>query len=176
MALIIGEHILAGYNTGMSSSPDIHVRCACSEGSPAIKIILYETFASTWLPHLTSAAAETYKRQDRPTAYINEQAILSWVAEQDGGVVGFVGLEGNFVNALHVRPSRARMGVGSRLMDKVEAEISAEGFAAVRPETDTFNVPSLTFYIGRGYREVDRYPDTEWGSGLTTVLLEKLFT
>ena len=54
-----------------------------------------------------------------------------------------------------------------------EAEIAAAGFSAARLETDTFNTRSRAFYAGRGYREGDRYPDKEWDSGLTTLLLVK---
>jgi ribosomal protein S18 acetylase RimI-like enzyme len=78
------------------------------------------------------------------------------------------------VNALHVRPSHARMGIGSKLMDKAEAEITSAGFALAELETDTFNSQSQAFYAARGYREVDRYPDEEWNSGLTTVRFEKV--
>ena len=31
------------------------------------------------------------------------------------------------------------------------------------------------FYAARGYREIDRFPDKEWNSGLITLLLAKTF-
>jgi ribosomal protein S18 acetylase RimI-like enzyme len=58
-------------------------------------------------------------------------------------------------------------------MDEAEARIAEAGHAAVRLETDTFNHASQALYRSRGYGEVDRYPDTEWASGLTTLLLRK---
>ena len=58
-------------------------------------------------------------------------------------------------------------------MDKAEATIAEAGFAKARLETDTFNTRSRAFYDRRGYREADRYPDEEWNSGLTTLLLVK---
>lgn len=58
-------------------------------------------------------------------------------------------------------------------MDKAESEIGSAGFISVRLETDTFNIGSQAFYAARGYQEIDRYPDEEWGSGLTTLLLQK---
>ena len=72
--------------------------------------------------------------------------------------------------------AHARSGVGARLMDQVEAEAANAGFAALRLETDTFNTASQAFYRARGYREADRYSDTEWNSGLTTILLVKDLT
>jgi ribosomal protein S18 acetylase RimI-like enzyme len=77
------------------------------------------------------------------------------------------------VNALHVHSAQARSGVGSLLMDKAELEIALAGFAEARLETDTFNERSQAFYAARGYREAGRYPDEEWQSGLTTLLLLK---
>ena len=62
------------------------------------------------------------------------------MAECNGDVVGFIDWEGDFVNALHVRGSHARRGVGRRLLDHAEAEIANAGFPAVRLETDTFNI------------------------------------
>lgn len=58
-------------------------------------------------------------------------------------------------------------------MSCAEAEIAAGGFASVRLETDTFNAVAQSFYAARGYREAGRYPDKEWNSDLTTILLVK---
>jgi hypothetical protein len=58
-------------------------------------------------------------------------------------------------------------------MDLAEAEIARAGHAQARLETDTFNTRSQAFYAARGYVEADRYPDHEWNSGLTTLLLVK---
>ena len=93
------------------------------------------------------------------------------MAERAGEVVGLAHREADFVRALHVHSAHARSGVGARLMDQVEAEALDAGFAAIRLETDTFNTAAQAFYRARGYREAGRYPDTEWNSGLTTLLL-----
>jgi ribosomal protein S18 acetylase RimI-like enzyme len=157
----------------MASPADIHVRPARAADADALRAILYDTFESTWLPQLTPAAAAAFRDEDRPAAYVGERGLRFWVAEVQGEVVGFVDWEADFVNALHVRASHARSGVGGRLMDVAEAAIAKAGFAAARLETDTFNTRSQAFYAARGYREADRYPDHEWASGLTTLLLVK---
>jgi ribosomal protein S18 acetylase RimI-like enzyme len=157
----------------MTSPADILIRPAAPEDADALKAILRDTFESTWLPQLTPKAAETYRRDDRPAAYVDERGALFLVAEVDGEVVGFVDRDGDFVNALHVLASHARSGVGGRLMDHAEAAMAAAGHARARLETDTFNTRSQAFYAKRGYREAGRYPDQEWNSGLTTLLLVK---
>jgi GNAT superfamily N-acetyltransferase len=139
----------------------------------ALQAILYDTFQSTWRPNVTEAAARAFVEEDRPAGYVGARGLLFWVVEVAGEVAGFVDWDGDFVNALHVRSANARQGLGRRLMDHAEGEIRRAGLGAARLETDTFNLRSQAFYASRGYREADRYPDTEWNSGLTTLLLVK---
>ncbi|MGY9050407.1 MAG: GNAT family N-acetyltransferase, partial [Rhodobacterales bacterium] len=89
-------------------------------------------------------------------------------------VIGLVDWQDDFVHALHVHSAHARSGAGTALMDLAEAEIARAGFSAARLETDTFNMRSQAFYAARGYIEKDRYPDLEWNSNLTSILLEKV--
>jgi ribosomal protein S18 acetylase RimI-like enzyme len=157
----------------MQSPLDIVVRAARLADASALKTILFDTFESTWLPNITRVAAQSFRDENRPGVYVGQRGLLFWLAEHEGEVIGFVDWEGDFVNALHVRSSHARSGVGKQLMDKAEAEIVKAGFRAARLETDTFNTRSREFYAARGYAEAGRYPDKEWNSGLTTILLIK---
>ncbi len=140
---------------------------------PGLQAILHDTFQSTWRPQITPTAAQAFLTEDRPSVYVGERGLLFQVAERAGEVVGFVDWQGDFVNALHVRTAHARTGVGAALMQLAEAAIARAGHPAVRLETDTFNARSRAFYAARGYAEADRYPDTEWNSGLVTLLLVK---
>ena len=149
------------------------LRMARADDAPALRAILYDTFESTWKPAVTVEAAQAFLREDRPSAYVSTRGLMFHVAERGGEIAGFVDWDGDFVNALHVLARHARTGVGARLMDLAEAEIANAGFAAARLETDTFNLRSQAFYRARGYVEVERYPDLEWDSGLTTLLLVK---
>ncbi|MFA7263821.1 MAG: GNAT family N-acetyltransferase [Caulobacter sp.] len=157
----------------MASTIDILIRQARADDEAALKAILRDTFESTWLPQLTAEAARAFLSEDRPAAYVGERGLMFLVAEVSGEVVGFVDWDGDFVNALHVRSSHARTGLGGRLMDRAEAGIAEAGFPTARLETDTFNLRSQAFYAARDYVEADRYPDEEWSSGLTTLLLVK---
>ena len=125
--------------------PDIHLRQARPDDAPALQAILRDTFESTWRPELTAEAARAFLGEDRPAAYVGARRLLFLLAEVHGG----------------------------RLMDRAEAAIAAAGFPAARLETDTFNLRSQAFYAARGYVEAGRYPDEEWNSGLTTLLLVK---
>ena len=157
----------------MSPRPDILIRPARPSDSQALREVLHDTYESTWLPQVTPAAAQAFLDEDRPAAYIAARLGEFRVAVADGVAVGFVDWEADLVHALHVRSSHSRMGIGGLLMNLAEAEIAKAGFSAARLETDTFNSRSQAFYTGRGYREADRYPDAQWNSGLTTLLLIK---
>ncbi|MGH6987954.1 MAG: GNAT family N-acetyltransferase [Caulobacteraceae bacterium] len=151
------------------------VRAARAGDIGSLVAILHATFESTWQPQITRQAAEAFLTEDRPAAFVAEHGMACWVADLEGETNGLVHFEGDFVHALHVHPAWARRGVGSALMDLAEAEIARAGHPAVRLETDTFNAPARAFYAARGFTEADRFPDEEWKSGLTTLLLVKRF-
>ncbi len=157
----------------MSSRLNVILRPAQPADAPALKAILHDTFESTWRPNISPAAAMAFREEDRPSDYVSRRGTLFWVAECEADVVGFIDWDGDFVNALHVLASHARSGVGTRLLAHAEAEIAKAGFPSARLETDTFNTRSQSFYAGRGYEEAGRYPDAEWNSDLTTILLVK---
>ncbi len=157
----------------MMRETGILVRPSRAGDAPALRAILNDTFESTWRPQITAEAARAYLEDDRPGAYVASNGVEFWVAERADEVVGLVHWRHDFVHALHVRAAHARTGVGARLMDEAEAAIAAAGHAEARLETDTFNQRSQAFYAARGYREAARYPDEEWASGLTTLLLVK---
>ena len=161
------------YPAIMSRDRDPILRAARREDTANLCAVLHDTFDNTWRPNITEAAVQAFLQEEKPAAYVDMRGLLFWVAEVAGQVVGFVDWDDDFVHALHVHSAHARQGIGRRLMDHAEKQIAAAGFAVARLETDTFNHPSQAFYAARGYREVDRYPDEDWESGLTTVLLVK---
>jgi ribosomal protein S18 acetylase RimI-like enzyme len=158
----------------MSEPSTITVRPSRPADAAALIAILYDTFESTWAPQVTPAAAARFRAEQRPRAFVTERGHEFLVAERAGAVVGLVHWEGDFVTALHVHSTTARTGVGGALMDAAEAAIAAAGHPTARLETDTFNARSRAFYAARGYHEADRYPDEEWSSGITTLLLKPL--
>ncbi len=147
------------------------IRPARPGDDSAIFAVLSDTFESTWKPVITPEAASRYA--ERASAFVAQCSRDMWVAEVDGLVVGLLYWHDDFIGSLHVQSNHARQGLGALLMDLAETAIAAAGFATARLETDTFNLSSQRFYAARGYCEADRYPDEEWDSGLTTLLLVK---
>ena len=139
----------------------------------AVIDILEDTFASTWRPNITAKAAQRFLAEARPARYFDSRGNQFMIAAVDGKPAGFVDWEDGFIHALHVHSAYARHGIGSILLELAERKIAAAGKTCARLETDTFNTRSRAFYKAHGYVEKDRYPDKEWDSGLTTLLLEK---
>ena len=157
----------------MTQDEDLNIRSARAADSAALIAVLSSTFQSTWRPAITPAAADAYARENRPADYVARCGLEFRVAERAGEVIGLVHWRNDFIHALHVHSAHARNGAGTALMDLAETEIARAGFPFARLETDTFNTASQAFYAARGYAEAGRYPDEEWKSGLTTLLLEK---
>ena len=155
------------------AEPPVLLRAFHPTDEAGVVAVLDATFHSTWAPQLTPAALEARLRDPPGPRYVRERGAEFVVAVDGDAVVGMVHWDGDFVHALHVRPAAQRRGVGHALLSRAEAAIAAAGHSSARLETDTFNTQSRAFYAARGYREIDSYPDHEWDSGLTTLLLAK---
>jgi len=149
------------------------IRRAESSDADAILHILGETYEATWKPALTAEAVAHFEASARTTAYMYARLPFFRVACLDDEVVGPLDWHEDFIDALHVSPCRQRLGIGAALLHHAEREIARAGHRQVRLDTDTFNHPARAFYGKQGYAEVDFYPDEEWHSGFTTVLMTK---
>ena len=94
--------------------------------------------AQAWASKLTLARIEQKLRE-----------LEVWVAELDGGVVGWGAIRGDVLEGLYVAPESAGQGVGAGLLDTLEGLIRDRGFHCVRAEA---SANARDFYIRRGYR------------------------
>ncbi len=147
----------------------ISIRRAGPADAEAILRILGETYEATWKPALSAEAIARFEASAHTAAYVRERLAHFQVA----CIVGLLDWRDDFIDALHVSPGQQRRGIGAVLLDHAEQKIRAAGFSQARLETDTFNHQARAFYGKHGYAEVDFYPDEEWHSGFTTVLMIK---
>jgi ribosomal protein S18 acetylase RimI-like enzyme len=97
---------------------------------------------------------------------------LMWVVElPEVGVVGqlFVqlkgaraewadGLDRAYVYGVRVRPSYRNQGIGSRLMEIVEADLNARGFRWINLNVGRQNIAARRFYERHGYKVISAEP------------------
>ena len=78
----------------------------------------------------------------------------------DGKIVamGAVRLDGEAaeVKRMRVRPGLQRRGFGRLILERLEAHAAASGARRVWLETTTLQTGAQSFYLGAGYREVER--------------------
>ncbi len=83
---------------------------------------------------------------------ILEPEVTMWVAESEGAVIGFATCTPTFLDSLYVRPGHTGQGIGSLLLDVVEAT-HPDGYELWVFES---NVGARRFYERRGLVEVER--------------------
>ena len=89
-----------------------------------------------------------------------------WVAEEGGTLLGFMALEGSYVDRLYIHPEHQRRGVGTALMEKAK-ELSPSG---LQLHTHVKNTQACAFYEQHGFRAVkygtspppENEPDVEY--------------
>jgi ribosomal protein S18 acetylase RimI-like enzyme len=91
------------------------------------------------------------------------------VAEVDGYVVGFVGVDGDELAWLYVDPAHHSQGIGRRLL--------RQGLRLTRGAPWTIvladNQPAIRLYQSEGFRETRRYESENAGYPCTCLRLEK---
>ncbi len=150
------------------------IRAFRPSDADAVIALLTATMRSTWVPQMSESARANIDIGARIRGYIEAMGDAFILAEQDGRVAGMIHWQDDFIHALHIDPAAQRQGIGTALLRHAENAMSISGVKIVRLETDTFNTQSRAFYGRHGYKEKDRYPDTQWDSGFTTILLEKV--
>lgn len=89
---------------------------------------------------------------------IDDEEIAVVVAEDDGEMIGFA--QGSLVEGadlvgriewIHVSPGHRGSGVGSRLLDRMEAELASDGADRIEGRVLEANQAGKTFYDQRGY-------------------------
>ena len=95
------------------------------------------------------------------------QCQMFLLAEEDGALMGFASLEGDYLDLLYVHPRHARRGVGTVLCDALERQctgrrITVHASATARP-----------FFARRGYRTVEPHQVERRGVTLINYFMEK---
>jgi putative acetyltransferase len=111
-------------------------------------------------PTMPAAEARAWAAQLTPVRMEQKLRELEvWVAELDGGAVGWGAIRGDLLESLYVAPESAGQGVGAGLLDLLEGLMRERGFPSVRLEA---SLNARGFYLRRGYRAAG--PQTSKGA------------
>lgn len=121
--------------------------------------------------HYTDEQLSHWARERDPGHYDFDDGV-HLVAERDGELVGWgwVLPERCEVRAVYVHPDHARDGVGSRLLDRLEAEARLKECSALSLWS---SLPARRFYAANGYDHVRRVELSAGEVDLPCVVMRK---
>lgn len=131
---------------------------------------LYEIDQACFIPGISYSWEEL-------TGFIRHRHSLTWVAEDEGNIAGFLIAQTETRKILHivtidvVEASRRR-GVGSLLMDAAEQWAIQNNLRMIGLETAEDNLAAQKFYAKRGYVKVDEIEEY-YGDGTTAWVMVK---
>ena len=120
----------------------VNIRPWQESDRPFLRTLYLHARKASW----TWIRDEEWRLEDFDAATLNEQI---WVAEVDGHRAGFASLQANdnFLHNLFVGPEFQGQGVGSALLEKVQAQFSSTGALKCLVE----NHAALGFYQRHGW-------------------------
>jgi [ribosomal protein S18]-alanine N-acetyltransferase len=132
--------------------------------------ILYEIDQACFVPGISYTP-------DELTGFVGHRTSQTWVAEDEGTVVGFLIAQREPRKLLHivtidVVQSLRRRGVGTLLMDAAERWAADNKLRMIGLETAENNVAAQEFYSRRGYIKVGDIP-AYYGDGTNAWVMVK---
>lgn len=99
----------------------VRIRRAKTEDSARIAELVEAGFAVAIAPHYGAQGCQTFRRFAAADAIAARLAAgnLAWVAVLDGGIVGYVEMDGDHMRMMFVDPRHQRRGLGRTLMERV---------------------------------------------------------
>jgi ribosomal-protein-alanine N-acetyltransferase len=131
---------------------------------------LYEIDQACFIPGIAYSKREL-------SSFIRHRNSQTWVAEENGAIAGFLIAQREPRKILHiitidVVAASRRRGVGSLLMDAVEAWAREQSIELIGLETAVENLAAQQFYAARGYLKVDEM-DSYYGDGKNAWVMVK---
>lgn len=91
------------------------------------------------------------------------------VAVDGDRVIGFIGVDQEYVGWLYIHPNYYRQGLGRRLL-QAGLKLTPEKAWTIALDN---NLPALTLYQSEGFRETNRYVSDNAGYPVTCIRLER---
>jgi GNAT superfamily N-acetyltransferase len=130
---------------------EVTVRLAVAEDGPAIAAV-YTAARVHAVPQMPPALHTAEEDRGWYSRRITDDEVTAWVAEAAGEILGFALCTPTFLDGIYIRPDLTGLGLGSLLLDVVEAT-HPDGYELWVFETNT---GARRLYERRGLVEVER--------------------
>jgi GNAT superfamily N-acetyltransferase len=137
--------------TSADPGAEVTVRQAVAEDGPAIAAV-YTAARVHAVPQMPPALHTADEDRAWYSRRITDDEVTAWVVEAPDGILGFALCTPTFLDGLYVRPDLTGQGIGSLLLDVVEAT-HPDGYELWVFETNT---GARRLYERRGLVEVER--------------------
>ncbi|WP_217577156.1 GNAT family N-acetyltransferase [Mesorhizobium sp. GbtcB19] len=127
----------------MSSFPQVAIRPAIASDAAAIATMMRASLnAFAWMPVLHTPEEDLFFIRD--ILLPNQQVTVAVAGEP---IVGFIAVDGDWVEQLYLDPARTGQGIGSRLLDQATADMPL-----IRLHCFQANTGARRFYERHGFR------------------------
>ena len=138
----------------------------------AVVSLFYDTIHSVNLKDYTPEQADAWAPKEpdmsRWQKLLKEED--TWVAVQDGRIVGFANRNGDYFDCLYVGKGYQRRGVAKALAERIEGRAAAEGYTRIRTDA---SLTARPFFERRGYIIVRRQRVYRAGQILVNFAMER---
>jgi GNAT superfamily N-acetyltransferase len=135
----------------VTPTEELSIRLATAEDAPAVAD-LYTAARVHAVPQMPPALHTNAEDRAYVARRMSEDDVTVWVAEQDGEILGFAHCTPTFLDGLYILPERKGQGIGSLLLDVVDAT-HPDGYELWVFES---NIGARRLYERRGLVEVER--------------------
>jgi GNAT superfamily N-acetyltransferase len=155
----------------MQASPEIRIRRAGLEDAGVVTNVLHEAFMEYENLYTREGFAATALNADAILARMREGPV--WLACDEAKVLGTVAamIKGRsaYMRGMAVLPSARGLGVGARLLERVEDWAAKAGCERVFLSTTPFLGGAIRLYERFGFRRTDEGPHELFGTPLFTM-------
>jgi len=115
---------------------------------------------------ITTVAQETFgdlfAPNPVPLNFEGDDWSLAWVAVRDSRVIGVMLTNQEWISDLWVLRENRRQGVGKKLLERGESEITARGYHACRLRVVQSNTVAVQFYLAQGWQVARELPHEKY--------------
>lgn len=138
----------------------------------AVVSLFYDTIHSVNLKDYTPEQADAWAPKEPDSS--RWRNLLTgedtWVAVQDGRIVGFANRDGEYFDCLYVHKDYQRRGVAKALAERIEGRAAAEGYTRIRTDA---SLTARPFFERRGYTVIRRQRIRRAGQILVNFAMER---
>jgi len=149
------------------------VRKTAADDAPAIQRVARASWHAAYDDIMGAGAVEktvdSWFAPENVVADVNRDERPFFIAERDGTVVGFVigipdeeRVSGFHLYRIYVHPDHWGAGVGTRLLDRFEAELRRQNVTRLRLSVIGPNENAIGFYESRGFERIEERWDDDF--------------